>query len=716
MKYMLVFIATLAIMQFDSIAQHNTVDAYRAILQSSSNDSLTIDALTKLVNDPSIKPREALSVTKQLKDKAEKSNSKPLLENTYHQLAQLYNALRVYDSAILFFRKALDANTTSKSMELKGNMLHDFGYCFYQQNILDSSLIYYHKSLETKKLIGKQKPIAMTLNGIGLVFRTMNNIEAATGYYKQAVEIYEKLGDPAVLKVMGNIATLYNLQKKFDSATAIFKKIYAKAAANKDANTMLFAQVNIALALNYQEKFAEALPVFEELINNPKVKQSEDINNAVLYGLGQSYMGVKEYPKAIPILKSCLTLKFRNTKYQSLAAITNLLYVAEKQQGHYQQALEYYEQVKVYSDSLVNINRTALIEELDKKYRTAEKEQQLALLDKDNKLKDLSLQKEHQSLLLSEANNKQKLQDIDLLNKQNEVSSLLLQQHEQSLLLSKTQNEKANQQLVLLNKENQVKELSIKEKNRTNWLFALGFAVALIIMASVFVLYRNKQKAGRLLEEKNAIISKSLEEKEVLLKEIHHRVKNNLQVVSSLLNLQSRSISDSKALAAIKEGRDRVKSMALIHQNLYSDDNLTGVDVKDYIEKLTQSLFASYNIQSDKIQLQTDIDSLNLDVDTVVPIGLILTELISNALKYAFDETQIEGSLQVKLKQEDGNLLLRVKDNGKGLPLNWSHENTSSMGYQLIRSFAAKMKALLTVTGTNGTDVQMVITKYKLSQ
>jgi two-component sensor histidine kinase len=716
MKYILVFIAALANFAIHSYAQGKTLDAYKSILQTSSNDSLLIDALTKVSGDASIKPREILYITKQVKERGEKTNSKPLLENTYHQMAQAYTNLRVYDSAILFFRKAMDANSNSKDLALRGFILHDFGYCFYQQNILDSSLIYYHKALEAKKLVGKQKPIASTLNGIGLVYRTRNNIEAATGYYTQALEIYDKLDDPAALRVMGNIATLYNLQKKYESATAIFKQIYAKAASKKDANTMLFAQVNIALALNYQEKFAEALPVFEELVNNPKVKQSEEINNAVLYGLGQSYMGVKDYTKAVPILKNCLTLRFRNTKYQSLSAITNLLYTAERQQGHYQQALEYYEQLKVYSDSLININRTALIEELDKKYKTTEKEQRLALLDKDNKLKDLSLQKEHQSLLLSEANNKQKLQDIALLNKQNEVSNLLLQQHEQSLLLSKTQNEKANQQLALLNKENQVKELSIKEKKRTNWLFALGFAIALIITASVFVLYRNKQKAGRLLEAKNAIISKSLEEKEVLLKEIHHRVKNNLQVVSSLLNLQSRSISDSKALAAIKEGRDRVKSMALIHQNLYNDDNLMGVDVKDYIEKLTQSLFTSYNIQNDKIQLQTDIDNLNLDVDTIVPIGLILTELISNALKYAFDETQIEGSLQVKLKQENGNLLLRVKDNGKGLPLNWSHENTSSMGYQLIRSFAAKMKALLTVTGTNGTDVQMVITKYKLSQ
>jgi two-component sensor histidine kinase len=374
-----------------------------------------------------------------------------------------------------------------------------------------------------------------------------------------------------------------------------------------------------------------------------------------------------------------------------------------------------YGQLKVNNDSLLNISRSALIEELNAKYKATQKEQQILLLNEASKVKDLQLKQERQNLLLTQSQNKQREQEINILNQQNELAELELQQQDQSLLLAETQNEKSKQQLTLLNKENEIKTLSIQTTKRTIWLYSLALALLAIGAGSIFLLYRNKQKHNTKLEEKNAIISKSLEDKEVLLKEIHHRVKNNLQVVSSLLNLQSRNISDAKALAAIKEGRDRVKSMALIHQNLYNDENLTGVDVKDYIEKLTQSLFSSYNIQEGKILLETDIDQMNLDVDTVIPLGLILTELISNALKYAFDETQENGNLQVQLKQEKGNLLLRVKDNGKGLPINWSNDNTASLGYQLIKSFAAKMKAMLTITGTNGTDVQMTITKYKLN-
>ena len=697
-------------------AQSTNIETYTTTIQTTNSDTAMLSALVKLTFDwVRNKPKDVLEQARFVLKKANSLGNKTLQENAYHSIAQAYTSLRNYDSSKRYFTLALDANLSTKDFALKGLMHHDFGYSYYQQNIFDSCLLHYHRSLELKKKYGTPKQVAATLNGIGLVYRMRNNINTAASYYTEALNIYQKENDKAALSVMLNIATLYNLQKKYDSATALFKNIYATAKSNNDYAMMLNAQVNIALGLNYQQKFEEALPLFEELLQNDRVKKIEDIFNAVQYGLGQSYMGTKQYAKAIPILKACLKMRFRNTKFQSLAAITHLLYTAEKEQKNFEQALVYYEQLKVYNDSLLNISRSALIEELNAKYKATQKEQQILLLNEASKVKDLQLKQERQNLLLTQSQNKQREQEINILNQQNELAELELQQQDQSLLLAETQNEKSKQQLTLLNKENELKTLSIQTTKRTIWLYSLALALLAIGAGSIFLLYRNKQKHNTKLEEKNAIISKSLEDKEVLLKEIHHRVKNNLQVVSSLLNLQSRNISDAKALAAIKEGRDRVKSMALIHQNLYNDENLTGVDVKDYIEKLTQSLFSSYNIQEGKILLETDIDQMNLDVDTVIPLGLILTELISNALKYAFDETQENGNLQVQLKQEKGNLLLRVKDNGKGLPLNWSYDNTASLGYQLIKSFAAKMKAMLTITGTNGTDVQMIITKYKLN-
>ncbi|MFY8127163.1 MAG: histidine kinase dimerization/phosphoacceptor domain -containing protein [Chitinophagaceae bacterium] len=713
-KYLLLLLS--ALLGITSIAQNSTVLEIEKNLLTTTVDSVANKNINKLINqNPPTKPKEIISVLTKSMERFEKLQQNNVLQNIYLQTGISFRDLRKYDTSILFFRKAEIINSLTRDKETQGFILHEIGYWHYEQNILDSALIYYYKALNVRKQNNTPRPIAVTLNAIGLVFRTRNQLSNAKDFYFQALPIFEKLEDAAALRCLSNIATIYNLEKKYDSATALYLKIYNTAKAKNDVGNMLFSQVNMALGYNFQEKYAQALPVFEELSNNPRVKAIEDLNNAVQYGLGQAYMGVKNYDKAIPILKTCLGYRFKNTKYQSLAAITNLLYTAEKEKGNYQQALVYYEQLKVYSDSLMNKNRSDAIDELDKKYKTEQKEQQILILAKENAIKDLTLKQNQQTLQLALAKSKQKEQEIDLLNKQNEVSALLVKQHEQTINLEQAENQKSAQALTILQKENAIKDLSIKEKKRTNWLFAIGLIIAIGIAFGIWTLYRNKQKTAKLLQEKNDIISKALGEKEILLKEIHHRVKNNLQVVSSLLNLQSRKINDEKALSAIKEGRDRVKSMALIHQNLYRDDNLTGVEIKDYIEKLVQSLFTSYNIQNEKVRLQTEIDDLNVDVDTVIPIGLILTELISNALKYAFDETKQDGKLVIKLKQDEAGLSLNVKDNGIGLPNDWNYEKADSLGYQLIRSFAAKMKAKLTITGNDGTNVEMLITNYKLT-
>lgn len=213
---------------------------------------------------------------------------------------------------------------------------------------------------------------------------------------------------------------------------------------------------------------------------------------------------------------------------------------------------------------------------------------------------------------------------------------------------------------------------------------------------------------------KNEQISKALGDKQFLLKEIHHRVKNNLQVISSLLSLQSRQLEDPKAREAIQSGRNRVKSMVLIHQKLYQDEDLVGVDVVEYIEKLTRSLVESYKIRDTEIKIYTEVDEIKLDVDTIIPIGLILNELISNALKYAFEEDK-EGTINVSLKKKEHCITLKVSDDGQGLPETFSIENSKSLGYRLIRAFAEKLKATLTVEHPPaGTTVSMLIRNPKI--
>ena len=284
----------------------------------------------------------------------------------------------------------------------------------------------------------------------------------------------------------------------------------------------------------------------------------------------------------------------------------------------------------------------------------------------------------------------------------------------QNLIRIKTEYdiEKKDLEIQLLNSQNKLKDVEISKSQR-NILFALiGLGLLGLISFLLYNSLRNKKKTQLELLEKNNQISEALADKELLLKEIHHRVKNNLQVVSSLLGLQSEYIKDESALSAINEGRNRVRSMSLIHQNLYKEHNLKGISMKSYLDKLISGLFDTYNINEEKIKLSLTIQDIDLDVDTVVPLGLITNELVSNALKHAF-KVKKEGTISVSL-QENGDVLeLIVSDNGDGLGKQNINEDIASFGYQMIYAFKDKMNADLDISDVHGTSVKLSILDYQ---
>ncbi|MEJ7739272.1 MAG: sensor histidine kinase [Chitinophagaceae bacterium] len=260
-------------------------------------------------------------------------------------------------------------------------------------------------------------------------------------------------------------------------------------------------------------------------------------------------------------------------------------------------------------------------------------------------------------------------------------------------------------QVAYLSGENELKEDRLKNERTLRLFLLAGGATFLLLAAVIFYLYR-KQK------NKNIIIKKQADDLRILMKETHHRVKNNLQIITSLLDLQSMIIKDKQVAQAIKEGRNRVQSMALIHQNLYGEKNVKSIAADEYINNLTESLFHSYNIKPGQVALSTDIEKLDLDIDTAIPIGLILNELISNSLKHAFGHSEA-GRIEVTLKKRNGFLLLQVKDNGKGFPDAADPARSSSFGMRMIKIFADKLKADLDIYNDQGACITMRISKYE---
>ncbi|MCD4817659.1 MAG: cache domain-containing protein [Candidatus Cloacimonetes bacterium] len=196
----------------------------------------------------------------------------------------------------------------------------------------------------------------------------------------------------------------------------------------------------------------------------------------------------------------------------------------------------------------------------------------------------------------------------------------------------------------------------------------------------------------------------ALHEKEVLLQEIHHRVKNNMQVISSMLNLQSGLLKDNSTKAMFKESQNRVKSMALVHEKLYKSKDFANIDFRNYVKDLTRQLIFSYKVNASDISLIIDIEEVFVNINTAIPCGLIINELISNSLKYAFPDGK-KGVIQVRMvKKSSSEFLLIVEDNGIGLPENVNFEGEKSLGLYLVKILVLQLEAIMEIDRSTGTN------------
>ena len=208
-------------------------------------------------------------------------------------------------------------------------------------------------------------------------------------------------------------------------------------------------------------------------------------------------------------------------------------------------------------------------------------------------------------------------------------------------------------------------------------------------------------------------LKSSLKEKDMLVKEIHHRVKNNLMVISSLLNLQSDYIKDKEALGIFKESQSRAQSMALIHERLYRSDDMKKIDFGEYVQTLSTDLYRTYVADEGRITLNLDVENAKIDINTSVPLGLIVNELVSNCLKHAFLNER-SGEINISFKKSNDEFILDVKDNGVGFPEDLDFKNTDSLGLQLVNSLVDQIDGKIELKSKNGTEFKITFSElYK---
>ncbi|MDZ7961501.1 MAG: PAS domain S-box protein [Aulosira sp. DedQUE10] len=259
---------------------------------------------------------------------------------------------------------------------------------------------------------------------------------------------------------------------------------------------------------------------------------------------------------------------------------------------------------------------------------------------------------------------------------------------------------------------------NLKKDGTSFWCCATASVFDHPEYGTVFVAVQQDITEQKKAEDK---LKASLKEKEVLLKEMHHRVKNNLGIVSSLLQMQCRRIQDSQATSILHDSQNRIASIALVHEKLYGSDNLSDIDFAQYILDLTTHLFKSYNFSSSNIQLNIQVDPVKLDIETAIPCGLIINELVSNALKYAFP-VQHEGEIQVKCYQKcessskilhQHDLILIIRDNGVGLPADFESKKSKTLGMTLLRGLVKQLRGTIQIHSQQGTEFKIIFSKSK---
>jgi two-component sensor histidine kinase len=239
------------------------------------------------------------------------------------------------------------------------------------------------------------------------------------------------------------------------------------------------------------------------------------------------------------------------------------------------------------------------------------------------------------------------------------------------------------------------------EKEQRIGVFFVSLVLTLLSLAAFVLAYLKSIRSQRLIAHQKNIIESALVEKDSLLKEIHHRVKNNLQMVSSLLSLQTKNTRSKAAIEALEEGKSRVKAMALIHQKLYQNDDLSVIEMQGYIESLINSVQSVYKKGGHNIDLQIDAEGVELDIDRAIPFGLILNELVSNSFKYAFPDDDGQGKIKIHLRSNpDGGGFFEYTDNGIGLPDDTDERAESSMGIRLMNRLVNQLQSTLNIDKT----------------
>lgn len=607
-------------------------------------------------------------------------NNAPLSEITQEQALELFNsslavAAEHPDSAIGLAREGWNIASEINSDSAMFLNIYAIGVAFDYKNNLDSSLYYYDLGIDFARTKSDSEQVIKFVFAKGAAHYYQGNNAEAIQYYDEALQYWESTGNlERQSKALNNIGIVYRLRKDYDKAIDIYlRSIDIKEQIN-DSVGLANSYSNLGRAYYYSDRHSESLEALIEALGLYETLGMSYDAATVMANLGSTYMALGDYELAEKRIRAALPELEKKFTLDLLSAYLNFS-IIERTRGNPREALNYivpyYEVVKEFD----RINsRMSFEEELYACYKDLG-ENDKALFHLENYL--------------------------EIYKESADESRQRLAEEMQTRFETRE-------------KENTIRlqDLELEKNDREKEALFFGVAFALLAVIAMIVFAVSKVRSNQKLSREKAKTESLLRDRETLLREIHHRVKNNLQVVSSLLSIQGREITDDKAQRAVNESRNRVHSMALIHQFLYGEQNLSAINMQEYVEQLSRKLFTTYKVDDGQVRLHVKVDPILLDVDTAIPVGLILNELITNSLKYAFPDGK-EGNLWVSLGESEGKLTLSVKDDGVGVKE--LVPKSTSFGMKLLNAFKQKLDADFEIISDNGLQVNYHIRRYQLA-
>jgi len=515
----------------------------------------------------------------------------------------------------------------------------------------------------------RPEDLAFLNTQMGYVYERRGLLDKAADYAMESLQIGKELGDnKAMALAYSDLSNLFWKQGKFD--------------------------MGLEYGLN-------SLKLFEE-------RRIIDLDyDFTLYVVGNNYLELKDYEQALKYYNHAIAIGERYGFYNNLSDVYISMVDLHAFLNQFEAAEEAGESALKYAALLENnfmLMRSWLsigkLQNLQGKYTGAiESLVRCIEIATDNFGDAFYLSQAYETLGKAYAGNHQYQEAYASFEKYDQLKNVVFTaEADHRISLLQTEFEVAKKDGTI-----QLQGNKIKKQRSVQLLTALLTGLLLLYLVLLVKAYRSNIRKNKLLEKQN-------EEKEFLLKEIHHRVKNNLEIVSSLLSLQSAQIDDPNITEAIKKSQQRVHSMSMIHQKLYQGKSIAAIEMKDYFVNLGQFLIDSYGA-TDRIELKCAMPPLELDVDMAVPIGLIVNELLTNAMKYAFPEG-CSGQITVDLRKVDSCLQLTVKDNGIGKVSDGKASGTG-FGTQLIDLLTRQLDGKMKLNVNEGTSVSF---KFQLNK